>query len=138
MHPTLIHEWFHEVWNRGDANAARRLLATDGILYNLDQEGHDFRGPEHFLEFFERYRGAFSDMEVTVEDVIQSGDTLAGRWSVKGTHRGATLGFEATNRPVAIDGMSFCKVRDGKIVEGWNVFDTAAMMKQLGLSLIHI
>lgn len=135
MYPTILHEWFHEVWNRGDTNAVPRLLAADAMLYNLDQEGNDYRGPDQFLEFFERYRGAFPDLEIIVEDVIQAGDALAARWSVKGTHRGAHLGFGPTGAPVRLGGMTFCKVRNGKIVEGWNLFDSASMMKQLGFTL---
>lgn len=135
MYPTLVHEWFEEVWNRGDENAARRLLAPDGVIYNLDQEGHDYRGPEEFLTFFKRYREAFPDMHIAVEDAITAGDTAAGRWSVKATHRGDSLGFEATHRPVSIQGMCFVKFRNGQIVEAWSVFDMAAMMNQLGFAL---
>ena len=29
---TLLHEWFEEVWNRGDAAAIDRLLAPDAVI----------------------------------------------------------------------------------------------------------
>jgi steroid delta-isomerase-like uncharacterized protein len=129
---TLIHEWFEQVWNRGDASAVDRLMAADAVIHGLrDIDGSDLRGRAHFLPFFRRYREAFPDLQVIVEDVVSEGDTLAGRCVVRGTHRGHTLGFAATNRPVEFTGMCFARVRNGQIVETWNNFDLASMVAQL-------
>jgi len=38
-----------------------------------------------------------------------------------------------TNRKLRIQGMSACRVDDGKIVEGWNLWDQIGMARQLGL-----
>jgi len=129
---TLIHEWFEQVWNRGDAAAIDRLLAPDAVIHGLrDADGTDLTGKAHFLPFVQRYREAFPDMQIVVEDVVVEGDKIAGRCVVRGTHRGHTLGFAATNRPVEFTGMCFVRVRDGQIVEGWNNFDLATMSTQL-------
>jgi len=56
-----------------------------------------------------------------------------GLGSGTGTHRGNGLGFSATNRPIRFSGMTFARIQDGKLVEGWNVFDQLGMLQQLGI-----
>jgi hypothetical protein len=47
---------------------------------------------------------------------------------------GHSLGLQATRNPVEFTGMTFLRVRDGKIVEAWNNFDFATMNAQLSRS----
>jgi predicted ester cyclase len=69
---------------------------------------------------------------VDVEDVISEGDMVAARCSVRASHLGEGLGIAASNRPIEISGMSFVRIRDGKIVEGWNNFDFMSLYRQVG------
>lgn len=72
-------------------------------------------------------------MVVTVEDTIAENDLLVARCSVRGNHRGDSLGFKATQAPVEFTGISIVRVKDGKFVEAWNNFDFMKMNKQLGV-----
>jgi steroid delta-isomerase-like uncharacterized protein len=129
---TLIHEWFEQVWNQGDAGAIDRLMADDAVIHGLrDARGNEVTGKEGFMPFFKRFRDAFPDLHVEVEDAIVEGEKIACRCVVRGTHRGDSLGFAATLRPVEFTGMSCVRVRDGQSVEGWNNFDFATMSTQL-------
>jgi predicted ester cyclase len=40
-----------------------------------------------------------------------------------------------TNRTINISGMVFARVKDGKLIEGWNNFDFLSLYKQLGMQL---
>jgi len=129
---TLVHEWFEQVWNRGDVAAIDRLMADDVVIHGLqDADGRQLEGKQGFIPFFHRFREAFPDLQIVVEDTVVEGDTMACRCTVRGTHRGHTLGFAATHRPVDFSGMCIVRVRNGKIVEGWNNFDFATMSAQL-------
>jgi steroid delta-isomerase-like uncharacterized protein len=128
----LVRRWFEEVWNRGRAEAIDEMFAEDGVAYGLAGDAGSLRGPAAFRPFHRSFREAFPDIEVVVEDVIAEGDKLAARCSVRAKHQGDTLGFRATGRPMEITGMTFARVRDGKIVEAWNNFDFMAMFGQLG------
>ena len=127
---SLVKRWFEEVWNKGSARAIDELLAPDVRLYGL---GEPMIGPAAFKPFHTAYRAAFPDIGICIEDVVAEGDMVAVRWSAAGTHSAATLGFDATNKRATFDGMSIVRVRNGQIVEGWNVFDQLGMMKQLGV-----
>ncbi len=129
----LFRRWFEEVWNRGRAEAIDEMFAEDGVAHGLaDAAGQPLRGPAGFRPFFRSFRDAFPDIEVVVEDVIAEGDKVAALCSVQATHGGDALGFAATGRAVEIGGMTFARVRGGKIVEAWNNFDFMAMFQQLG------
>jgi steroid delta-isomerase-like uncharacterized protein len=129
----LIRRWFEEVWNKGREEAIDEMFAENGIAHGLaDESGEALRGPTGYKPFFRKFRAAFPDIEVVVEDTVTEGDKVAARCRVRGKHQSDSLGFAATQRPMEITGMTIVRVRDGKIVEAWNNFDFMSMFKQLG------
>ena len=129
----VIHRWFEEVWNKGREEAIDELFAEDGVAHGLsDESGSELRGPAGFKPFFHKFRSAFPDIQVLIEDAIAEGDKVAVRCSVRARHTGEGLGLAATNQPVAITGMSIARVKDGKIVEAWNNFDFMGLFQQIG------
>ena len=130
---TLMRRWFEEVWNRGRAEAIDELFAEDGVAHGLEgTAGGELRGPADFRAFHQRFRESFPDIEVVVEDLIAEGDKVAALCTVRGRHRGDTLGFAATEQAVEFTGMTLVRVRDGQIIEAWNNFDFMSMFQQLG------
>ena len=131
----FIRRWFEEVWNKGREEAIDEMFAEDGVAYGLaDETGAPLRGASGFKPFFRNFRGAFPDIEVTVEDTIAEGDRVAARCTVRATHAGDTLGMAATQKPMEITGICIVRISDGKIVEAWNNFDFMSMFQQLGAS----
>ena len=131
----LLHRWFEEVWNQGREDAIEEMFAEDGIAHGLaDETGAPLRGTSAFREFHRKFRGAFPDIVVTVEDTVVEGDKVAGRCSVRAVHAGDHLGFAATQMPMEITGMTIVRVENGKIAEAWNNFDFMSMFQQLGAS----
>jgi steroid delta-isomerase-like uncharacterized protein len=129
----LIRRWFEEVWNKGREEAIDEMFAEDGIAHGLaDESGEPLRGATGYKPFFRKFRSAFPDIEVVVEDTVTEGDKVAARCMVRGKHQSDSLGFAATHRPMEITGITIVRVRDGKIVEAWNNFDFMSMFKQLG------
>ena len=130
----LIQRWFDEVWNQGNASVIDELLAEDGVIHGLvDASGNPVHGLEGFHEFHKQFRGAFPDLNVSVDDVIAEGDRVVARCSVRGRHTGEHLGFAATNAPIEFGGVAIVRIKGGKIVEAWNHFDFLEMNKQLGV-----
>jgi len=130
----LVRRWFEEVWNKGRAEAIDEMFAADGIAHGLSDDAVDpLRGPADFKPFHERFRGAFPDIEVVVEDMIAEDDKVAARCSVRGKHTGDHLGIAASNAPVDFTGVSIVRIKDGKIVEAWNNFDFMRMNQQIGI-----
>jgi predicted ester cyclase len=84
------------------------------------------------VRFVERLRGAFPDIEVTIEQMIEQGDLIASRWVAQMTHEGNHLGPEPTHKRVAVTGMSIARIQNGTMVEGWNNWDMLSLMDQIG------
>lgn len=130
---TLAHEWFEEVWNKGQSKAIDRLLAEDAVAHGLvDDQGNELRGPAGFKRFFLQFTNAFPDIHVEVVDTVSEGDKIAARCLVTGTHKGHTLGVPASHKPVQFTGMTILRVNSGKIVEAWNNFDFQGLFTQIG------
>ena len=130
----LIQRWFEEVWNQGNSKTIDELLDKDGVIHGLvDSSGQPVRGLQAFHDFHDQFRNAFSDLDISVDDVVAEGDRVVARCSVRGKHTGESLGFAPTNAPIQFEGIAIVRIKNGKIVEAWNQFDFLEMNKQLGV-----
>lgn len=77
-------------------------------------------------------------VKITLDHMVAEGDIVAARWSGTATHSGDGLGFQATGRQVRLSGMTFARIQNGKLVEGWNVFDQLGMFQQLGAIAVPV
>jgi len=84
-------------------------------------------------EFFRMYLAAFPDLRMDAEDVLASGDKVVARVRATGTHQGELMGMPATGKAIDVQLIDIIRFGDdGLAVEHWGVFDTMAMMQQLG------
>jgi steroid delta-isomerase-like uncharacterized protein len=127
---SLARQWFDEVWNKLDESAIDRLMAPDAVVHGLGQE--QLHGPAQFKPFFHRFKDALADIRVDVERTVVEGDFCAALCHVTAKHAGHAFGGPATNRDVDFWGMTMFRVKDGRLVEGWNAFDFLTMYQQLG------
>ena len=66
-----------------------------------------------------------------VEDVLADGERSVIRLSFNGTHRGEGLGVAPTGRSFQSTAIVILHWRGAQIVEAWNEFDAAGMLRQL-------
>ncbi len=121
-------QWFEQVWLHRDATAIHRLMAPD-IKGHL--EGQEIVGPEEFVLVFKSLLAAFPDFEINVEDIVGNEENACVRWRARGTHSGAALGIKATGKDASFRGMTWLRVQDGLIVEGWDSWNQGALMASL-------
>ena len=129
----LTRQWFKEVWDEGREDAIERLFASDGVVHGLTGPGGPpIVGPEAFKPVFHMFREALGDLQIDIERTFVDGDVCIAHCRVKGRHVGRALGGEPTQRPVDFHGIAITRSKDGKLVEGWNVFDFLTMYQQIG------
>ncbi|MFC6976682.1 ester cyclase [Halomicroarcula sp. GCM10025709] len=119
------------VWTEGDRAVLDRVLDPDAVLY-LDATA-DLVGHDAFWAFVSRYRDAFPDLRVTIEDIVSEGDKIAVRQRLRGTHEGPIFGVGATGSQVDVGRMVLHHIDDGRIVETGIVEDTLGLLRQLGV-----
>lgn len=78
-------------------------------------------------------RGVFTDLTVTIEDVVVSGDLVAVRAVSRGIHTGELLGVPGTGRTVEFRASDFHRLAGGWIVRTWHLEDYFSIAAQLGL-----
>jgi len=121
----------YDLINARDIDAFGDCLADDFVEHEELPGGDPTRNG--VKDFFRMQIAAFPDLAMTVQDVIDGGDTVVARVQFTGTHQGEFMGMPATGRRVdvpLIDIMRFAD--DGLVREHWGVFDAMAMMRQLG------
>lgn len=124
----LARRWFEEVWNQRREATVEELMHPEAVGH---LEGSEIRGPSEFLSAHARLLGAFPDFGVQVDQIIAQGDDVVVRWSAKGTHRGESLGFPASNRSAAFRGITWLRFRGGRIVEGWDAWNQGKLIQDL-------
>lgn len=131
----LMLRWFQEVWNEGKTETIHELLAPDAIAIGQLEDRKELRGATEFVSFVSNLRATFPDIKIKVEDVFGADDRVVLRWSATMTtmtHSGNQQGTPATAKVVEVTGITIARIRDGKIVEGWDSWDQLGMMKQVG------
>jgi steroid delta-isomerase-like uncharacterized protein len=114
----LVRRWLDEVFTRGDLGRANDLFAPNYTLHDPSFPGAVY-GPEGVKRYVRTYREAFPDARFTVEDQVAEEETVATRWTARGTHRGAFLGISPTGDRVTVSGIEFSRVVGDRIDEAW-------------------
>jgi predicted ester cyclase len=125
----VVRRWFEEVWNKRRLETIDELLAADAVAHDLGGTGASTTGPEEFRKAAQTLLSAFGKFLITVEDIFGAGDRVAVRLllTLKSTGRLGTL--EPTGKEATVPVMCIVKIRDGKIVEGWNFWDVSAALR---------
>ena len=108
---------YEELLNGGNLEVAEDLVAPE-FLNHEAPPGRD-RGPESMRGLATMLRTAFPDLHFTIEELVAEGDTVAGRLTMSGTHRGPLMGMPPTGRSVRQDHMHFVRFQNGKAIEHW-------------------
>jgi predicted ester cyclase len=77
---------------------------------------------------------AFADMRITLDSLVYDKDMLAPRITIMGTHVGTFLGIPATGKRVQFIDHPHYLLRDGKVVEVWDMADSMTLLMQLGVN----
>ena len=129
----IVLRWFEEVWNQGKESTIDELLAPQAVAHGLDHpDSIGKTGPEAFKPFCRMFRGAFPDIHIDVDHIIEEGNWLAVRFTVSGTHTGDSLGIAATGRSAKAVGVLMAHLQGGQFIEGYNVVDMLSLFRQIG------
>ena len=129
----LTLRFYEEIFNQGSVAAIDELVDDRAVMHGVGISERTLTGRAALREQVATLRAAFPDIRIDVEDLVCGGSRSAMRCKASGTHLGDAIGVPATGRRASIEGVSFCRWRDGKLVESWNHFDLLSMYRQLGL-----
>jgi predicted ester cyclase len=113
--------------NAHDPDMVDQFVAVDYINNNPVPNGRE-ANRAMWTSMFK----AFPDMEATMEDLVISGDRVAGRFTYRGTHRGEIFGIPASGHRMEMRSLDIWRVADGQFVEHWDELNTLPLLRQFG------
>ena len=122
----------NEIWNQGKLEVCDEVMAPEA-RYHGPHMPDGLGSRDTWKRAIEMYRAAFPDSHVVYEELYTFGDTVVGRWSATATHTGPLPGLEPTGKKITIGGIQIFRLRDGRIVEGWEQLNMLGMWQQLGV-----
>lgn len=129
-----IVDGYMAAWNAHDADKAGEFLAEDAEYYDVTvgtaQKGRA-AARDNVIKVFV---GAIPDLKWQMTGApIVSADGIAFQWVFSGTNTGAwNAETAATGKPVKFEGVSFIRIKDGKIAYQGDYYDALGFNKQLG------
>jgi len=125
----LVRDYYEAVYNRQELGRLDAFLAPDfasaGPGGRMDREAHAMALAASLA--------AMPDLRLAVEEQVAEGNAVVTRWSASGTQLGALFGIPPTGRQVTATAIHIHHLRDGRIVDQWEQFDTLGVLGQLGL-----
>lgn len=82
--------------------------------------------------FYEGIWTAFPDANVTLEHVLESGDEVAARLVLTGTHQGPLNGIPPTGLAISMPIITIIRFEHGLIAERWSQGDFLGLLMQIG------
>lgn len=113
----------------GQVNGADGLFRLSHVLHVPGFA--DVEDSMAYRDLVGRYRRAFTDLLVTVDDVIHDGNTVVLRWTMEGTHTGNFAALAPTGAPFRITGVTIFRTANGQIAETWFMPDALGLVTQL-------
>ncbi len=106
------------------------ILSPDFVAYitdwpqPLDRDDYIY-GAKKALE-------AFNNLKFTIVDALAQDDKVALRIIASGKHTGDYHGIKPTGQNFEFESFSIRRIKNGKIIEEWQVNDQYNLFKQLG------
>lgn len=119
-----------ELFNKRNLDAIDEFISPDYVLRTAAEGMPNDR--EAIRESIAMYVNAFSDLHISVDELIAEGDRVVGVFTFTGTHDGDLAGMSPTQRSISVRQIAMYRIEDGKVVEEWEVSDQMGLMQQIG------
>lgn len=128
----VMQRMFDEGFATGDGAVVDELCSPDLVEHQFGLAGAGADAVQHVKDAIRDVHGAIPDISFTIEDAVESGDTIWVRVRGRGTATGPFFGPPSC-RPVDFTVVDIARIVDDHIVEHWGVPDRFAVLAQTGL-----
>lgn len=119
-----------EALNSGNLDAIDNIFAPDYVRHDPSSLLRE-AGVAQYKETFARVRRAFPDAHWKIEDLLEDGDKVIGRWIFRGTHKGPFFNLSPTGKEVTYPIIGIYRIEEGRIAEDWHVFHALGLWETL-------
>jgi predicted ester cyclase len=113
--------------------AGRVESVGDLVTPDFVSHGLPGTGPDVMKAAIERVAPALSDVSMEIRDTFGDGDRVAVRLQSSAVQSGEFMGMPPSGKRYSVEEIHIFRIADGKVAEHWHQFDSAGMMRQLGV-----
>ena len=110
-----------------DSNVAKTYIRQDTTL------PFEVIGPDGVMQLGDVLLGAFSEIDLDIQDVIAENDKELVHLRFRGVHSGAFGDYQATGKRFDVMVLDFFRMEDGMIAEQWPAIDNLGLQQQIGM-----
>ena len=118
-----MHRFIEEVYQKGNMGVFDEVFSENCVLHLNEKTAESLETAKRQVRMV---LGMYRDIQVTIDDTIAEGDLVAMRVTFKGI-------FRRNGNEMTLPSITFCRFKDGKMVEIWRTFDNANIFRQLGI-----
>jgi len=129
----LVKHYFEEL-NKGNVEVINETCAPEYLFYSPSNNPKPM-SREETIGFLKMALRAIPDLNYRIEKLFIVGDT-AIIWNIAtGTHQGELMGIPATGNRYEVSSILIWSLKNGKIVEEREEYNSLGLMMQLGMEL---
>ena len=110
-----------------EANVAKTYVRRDTTL------PFEVIGPEGVMTLGDVLLGAFSEIELDIQEVIAEADKVLVHLRFRGVHSGPFGDYPASNKRFDVMVLDFFRMENGMIAEQWPAIDNLGLHQQIGM-----
>lgn len=126
----IVRRYYDRVYNSRELDALEDVLAPAFVSSGPGGAGMDRAA---HIAALRSSLAALPDLRLTIEEQIAEGDAVVTRWSATAHHEGTLFGIPPTGRAVSASAVHIHHLKDGRLIDQWEQFDTLGMLRQLGV-----
>ena len=119
--------------NKQDIDAVEELMRHDFVVHMQGKMQGWAASRKSLRDEF----SAFPDLKVEVESIVAEGDMVCVRLNETATHVGEYRGLTPTGRRLSYSVAGYWRLVNGRINEGWIVYDQLDFLTKLGVTNFH-
>jgi steroid delta-isomerase-like uncharacterized protein len=120
-----------EAFNQGKLEVIDEVIADNSVDHSTLPPGVP-PGKEGLKVLVRTLRSAFPDFKIKLDLQVAEGDLVVARATTTGTMKGEFAGMPPSGKTATWEAIHITRIKDGKIVEHWQVQDQLGMLQQLG------
>lgn len=126
-----VRKLLEAVWTEGDFALLPEVM-DDKVTYHAMPLPETLEGIDQYRHLMAVFKSVFADLTFTVEDQFAGGDKVATRWTGR-----LSDGDGDGEKEMTVRGMTITRHdATGKIVDGWDSWDTSKIQHTAGASSI--